>query len=653
VKKTLQIFALLLFAHISAQKSTQTFGSERNRIEQLAYADAEKALPIASQLLKNAGLSGNKAQLAKAESTMALVKIYLTATDEAQKLNDDAMAFHTKNKDVDELAKNYFNQALISERQSDYVNSVKYFLKSIANAEKSKDYLLIQKSYRGLAMSYCDQRNLDKALEYSLKSLEYQKYKSDNIQKGYSLAAIGEVYRLKENLPEANRYFRQAFDLFSSLKNQHGMAWVLTNWSICYEYDFSKMTEITLHAQEIWDEIAPENTMSIMNLGNIAYNYSYMAQNDSMINAIKSPKMPHTKQALLNASADYFKRALAIAKRKKNGNAILHLGYNFAELQYMTGNYRDAYDHMKTTLVLNDSIYSQQNKNKIAALESEKKILIRDEKIRLNQLMLDHKKKQLWYLIAGLALMVIIGGLLFNQSRNRRKTNQKLQMLNENLDQANKIKARFFSILNHDLRSPVYNLIHFLHLQKESPELLDAETKKSIEGKTISSAENLLASMEDLLFWSKDQMENFKPQPENVSVNDLFDDLKKHFSHVENVQLVFENPTNISVFTDENYLKTILRNLMANSIKALENTQNATVILKSGMENGSPFIAVSDNGPGGTSAQFRALYDEKEVVGIKTGLGLHLIRDLAKAINCHIAVDSKPGGGTTFKITFA
>ncbi|MBL0012981.1 MAG: hypothetical protein IPP30_04250 [Flavobacterium sp.] len=36
------------------------------------------------------------------------------------------------------------------------------------------------------------------------------------------------------------------------------------------------------------------------------------------------------------------------------------------------------------------------------------------------------------------------------------------------------------------------------------------------------------------------------------------------------------------------------------------------------------------------------------VVGIQSGLGLHLIRDLAKAIDCKIDVDSRPNQGTTF-----
>ena len=62
------------------------------------------------------------------------------------------------------------------------------------------------------------------------------------------------------------------------------------------------------------------------------------------------------------------------------------------------------------------------------------------------------------------------------------------------------------------------------------------------------------------------------------------------------------------------------------------------------------FLSVTDNGKGASQEQFKALYDEKEVVGIKSGLGLHLIRDLAKAIHCEITVDSKLGEGTTFTL---
>lgn len=120
--------------------------------------------------------------------------------------------------------------------------------------------------------------------------------------------------------------------------------------------------------------------------------------------------------------------------------------------------------------------------------------------------------------------------MLFYQSRNRKKTNEKLQLLNIELDEANKTKTRFFSILNHDLRGPVANLVNFLQLQKENPELLDEESTKRMQDKTMSGAENLLNSMEDILQWSKSQMQNYKPQPEVILVSNLFEDVKNHFS---------------------------------------------------------------------------------------------------------------------------
>ncbi|MBL0012995.1 MAG: hypothetical protein IPP30_04325 [Flavobacterium sp.] len=148
---------------------------------------------------------------------------------------------------------------------------------------------------------------------------------------------------------------------------------------------------------------------------------------------------------------------------------------------------------------MKDSIFNTDNKETIKNLEDKRAIELRDREIKINNLELEAKEKQKWMLLSGFGLVGNYRRFAFYQNSNRRKINRKLRTLNLNLaeknnelDQANKIKARFFSILNHDLRSPVYNLIHFLHLKRENPELLDEATKISIEHKTMSSAENLL-----------------------------------------------------------------------------------------------------------------------------------------------------------------
>jgi signal transduction histidine kinase len=132
----------------------------------------------------------------------------------------------------------------------------------------------------------------------------------------------------------------------------------------------------------------------------------------------------------------------------------------------------------------------------------------------------------------------------------------------------------------------------------------------------------------------------------------LFEETQKHFSSADNVKITFENPENIILETDENYLKTIIRNLTGNAIQALGKTPDAHIIWKAWKENNTNYLSVTDNGSGGTKEKFKALYDDSEVVGIKSGLGLHLIRDLANAINCKIEVDSRTGFGTTFTLKF-
>ena len=244
--------------------------------------------------------------------------------------------------------------------------------------------------------------------------------------------------------------------------------------------------------------------------------------------------------------------------------------------------------------------------------------------------------------------MVVIGGLLYRQNLTRKKTNTTLLQLNSELDEANKVKTKFFGILSHDLRSPVANLINFMQLQKREPGLLSEQQATQREQKITSSAESLLQTMEATLIWSKSQMEYFKPVNTEVTVNDLFSYLEKHFANNDKIFISFKNDENIVITTDENYLKTIMYNLTGNAVKALTNTQGAKIEWKARKENHKILLSIADNGPGIADEKLKALYDETIGSGSTHGLGLHIIRDLAKAINCSITVQPNPGQGTLF-----
>jgi signal transduction histidine kinase len=238
--------------------------------------------------------------------------------------------------------------------------------------------------------------------------------------------------------------------------------------------------------------------------------------------------------------------------------------------------------------------------------------------------------------------------MLFWQNKTRKKRNTTLMVLNNQLDEANKVKARFFGILSHDLRSPIVNLVHFLHLQKNNPDLLN-EQQQAIHRQNISnSADDLLNTMEAMLLWSKEQMENFKPNKKDIPVSDLFSYIQKFFGQTDNVTITYQQPDGLQVSTDENYLRTIMQNLTSNAIRALKNTPGAAIVWNAKQEGDKTILSITDNGPGIEAAQAKALFDDSVVSNEKNGFGLHLIRDLAKAIQYNIAVESEPGRGATF-----
>ncbi len=547
-------------------------------------------------------------------------------------------------KDWENLARTFNQLGILKANLSRFPESLDYFFKSLKLFESLKkgDFRLsIASCFENIGTVYNINNSNEKAIQNYKKAIAIlEKIEAYELELAMNIANLGTIYQKQKKYGMAIASYEAAEKKLLRLQDNFGLAFVNSWLGSAYleqkQYDVS--IERSKKAVRIIGKSGDKELMTttIHNLG-----YAQLKK------AMSSGSNHELHDAFGNLSTS-LKMHLELGNHEGLIKDYLHLSdyYKFKK------DFAKSLESMEMHLAYKDSVFNFKNKQSLQNLEDQRTIDIKNKEIQINKLSIESKEKQKWYFILGILSLAIIGSLLFYQSRNRKKVNEKLQLLNTELDQANKVKTRFFSILNHDLRSPVSNLIHFLHLQKESPELLDAETKKRMENKTILGAENLLNSMEDILLWSKGQMENFQPKSKKTAVSSLFEDTHKHFSGEEKVSITFENPQHIELNTDENYLKTIIRNLTGNAIKALDKVENPSITWKAWQENNQTFLTITDNGPGGTQEQFKALYDETEVVGIKTGLGLHLIRDLAKAIHCKIDVDSKEKIGTTFTLIF-
>lgn len=591
--------------------------------------------------------------------------------------------------------------------QNKYPEALVYFQNSIRVSEKAKLPKLAGLAYSNIGVIYTTQKKFDLALKHfqDALSINTTANSADGIAGGYS--NIASVYLDMKNYDKALEFFDKALAKDTEINNKVGMARDYGNLGIAYARQkiYEPSFENHSKALKLAEELGSKKGMAINNAGVGEYYLQKNRLDEALPFMMKSKDIAleigtkdvlrdaylglsdiFEKKGIADSAYVYFKKHVDIKESIDNENnqkqlARLEIQYEFdtKEEKYKNQQLLDA-ESLKQgqlLLALNNAKLSVSNKerdlvklnylktqadlkaeqiqgisNKKQLVAAENEVKLKKTEVEIANLNLAAKETQKWFYVSGLLLLSVIGGLLLYQRNSSQKANKKLKILNTELEEANNAKIQFMGILNHDLRSPVASLLQFLHLQQESPELLDETNKKRLQTKTISSVENLLVSMEDLLLWSKGQMQNFKPFLKKIEVKSLFEDTGRHFESQEHIKINFLCSENLTLFTDENYLKTIIRNLTGNAIGALSKTENPTITWKAWDEKGKKFISVSDNGPGATEDQFKALFNDSEAIGIKSGLGLHLIRDLTKAINCQISVKSNSIDGTTFVLAF-
>lgn len=539
--------------------------------------------------------------------------------------------------------------------RSDYPSAIKYYYKALHEAESVNDTYLITICYDNISTVYFFQKNYPQALKFSFKSLNrLQREPSTNAfnltrEIGNKLSSIGSIYTEMKEYAKAKICLLKAIKIHEEVQNKQGLAKCYTNLSILYQSDYEKKIHFILKAKQLNDELNANSNEAINNIANLGIAYFDWVRSDTLAQA-KLSKLRQTE--MMREAENYLKQALELSNHTGElayNNSFLG---NLSEMQAYKGDYRNAYLNFRTYHQIEDSLYSQKSKNEIAAIASEREIALRDKEIEINKLALAVQHKQRIALVTGMLLLLVIGVLLFWQSQTRRRNNKILTRLNSELDEANKIKTRFFGILSHDLRSPVAKLIHFLELKNSSPDLLTPEIAYKHQKLIAESAENLLDSMEAILLWSKSQMEHFKPHVKQVEISELFSYLQRMFANTNHIAIRFNNPNNLSLQTDADYLKTIMQNFTVNAIKALNNTVAGQINWEATHGNGYTMLTISDNGPGIDPLHMQTLFSEESVISSKTGLGLHIIRDLAKAISCKIEVQSEPEKGSVFKLVF-
>jgi len=226
------------------------------------------------------------------------------------------------------------------------------------------------------------------------------------------------------------------------------------------------------------------------------------------------------------------------------------------------------------------------------------------------------------------------------------------------LVQLNADKDRFFSIIAHDLRSPLAGLMGLSEtLAANLPSFTPAEIGDATE-EMAKCSRNLYQLLENLLEWSQLQTGLMECRFERVELTNTLTELADLFgpaAQQKNLKLKLDMQK-VTAWVDHRMLHTIVRNLISNAIKFTP--LGGSITMRCRPEEGWAVLEFCDTGLGIPAGELENLFARaaKPVSRVGTagergtGLGLVLCRDLLESAHGAISVSSSPGQGSTFTV---
>jgi signal transduction histidine kinase/ABC-type amino acid transport substrate-binding protein len=240
----------------------------------------------------------------------------------------------------------------------------------------------------------------------------------------------------------------------------------------------------------------------------------------------------------------------------------------------------------------------------------------------------------------------------------RERAEKDLRASQAALETLNQQKNKLFSILAHDLRSPFNALLGLSELLALGRDTYSRAELVKYSKSINDSGHRLFQLLENLLEWSRSQMDQITFEPEPQELDALVGQSLSLLSGVaeeKNVRLVNEVPK-LTVQADRHMADTVIRNLLTNAIKFTEEMGSITISAQ--RKNGSIETTVADTGIGMAPDRLASIFligSTQSSRGTRgeagTGLGLLLCKDFVERHGGTIDAESKLGEGSIFRFT--
>ncbi len=556
----------------------------------------DEAILIARQINYDDGIAG-------AKRTKGLIKYYAIEFSQALDLLIESNSIYqrTKNKKGQASALNLI--AVIYSDQDRNKESLDIYNKILSIAQE--DTFRMAATFNNIGATYLGMNNLMACHEYYLKAINLiQKIEEPESESQFS-NNLGALYIKLNNADSAYYYIRHGLEIANSIQNLHRLS---NSYEIFGDYYY-------------WQEDIP-------------------------------------------LALENYHRALEYAREMGVVYEIGSIAGGLSRAYASNKDFENAHAYLSLQKQMDDSVKNKEIATYITQIELEKGF---QKERDLNEALNARNRMERDIYLIIIFFVVVIFIILSYSYVQKKKAYQLLQTQRdtllaqkeeiriqaEQLTELNNIKAKLFSIISHDLRSPLSSLISIVEatkkntLSKEQFQEMLNDMHENI-GATANLANNLLG-------WARSQQEGMSIRPENLKIRKLVEEetaMQYTAMKNKNLKLVNNIPGEIFAFADENMLRLIVRNLLSNAIKF--SYRNGCITLSGCLVDDYAEVKIKDEGMGMPASTKEMLFTQAVLSTngthneAGTGLGLILCREFIMLNKGKISTESEPGKGSTF-----
>lgn len=312
---------------------------------------------------------------------------------------------------------------------------------------------------------------------------------------------------------------------------------------------------------------------------------------------------------------------------------------------------KELYDTMIVNKMKDLGYYYEIKRKELAAgiLQKDKELIQSENK--LHEAKIQQQKTKIVTGALLILLLLTMIGITIRQIGYKSSVNRQLK-------EENQFKDNLFSIVTHDIRSPIISLYHMFQLFSRTP--ANNSKRKRIEQELLKKSERTIALIDNLLFWTRKQMKGIEEKAERVNIYDLVDNVV--YNQIESIKmghLIFSNrlPKELCITADVNLLNMVFRNLISNAFKYTPVNGRVNVSLVEESKSSCTFL-VEDSGKGIPAELKDTILNVQELKSLKgihgeegKGIGLSLCKYFLEKGQGKIWFESEVDFGTKFYFT--